>query len=90
VGACGPGKPLLTGVTHLSGEYGGLGALRVAAAAITATEGVIPTLSYLDQPLRSDVRFAKESGVTLPVFVLVHGLARGGVQTALLIGPSPF
>lgn len=87
--AFGPERPLLTSVTHLNGEYGGLGALRVAAATVTATEGLLPTLSYLDQPLRSDVRFARQSGSASPSLVLVHGLARGGVQTALLIGPPP-
>ena len=87
--AFGTERPLLTSVTHLNGEYGGLGALRVAAATVTATAGLLPMLSYLDQPLRSDVHFAREVGSTSPSFVLVHGLARGGVQTALLIGPSP-
>jgi 3-oxoacyl-(acyl-carrier-protein) synthase len=88
-GAFGAEGPLLTSVTHLNGEYGSLGALRVAAATITATAGVLPTLSYLDDPLRSDVRFARQAESTSPAFVLVHGLARGGVQTALLIGPPP-
>ena len=86
-GAFGSEGPLLTSVTHLNGEYGGLGALRVAAATVTATKGLLPTLSYLDHPLRSDVRFARQAESTSPAFVLVHGLARGGVQTALLIGP---
>ena len=85
--AFGPEHPLLTSVTHLSGEYGSLGALRMAAATVTAREGVIPTLSYLDQPIRSDVRFARHPEPPSPGVVLVHGLARGGVQTALLIGP---
>jgi 3-oxoacyl-[acyl-carrier-protein] synthase II len=87
--AFGSERPLLTSVTHLSGEYGGLGALRVAAATVTATKGVLPTLSYLDQSIRSDVQFAKRPEVPSPAIVLVHGLARGGVQTALLIGPPP-
>lgn len=88
-GAFGSARPLLTSVTHLNGEYGGLGALRVAAATVTATQGLLPSLSYLDQPVRTDVRFARQTGTTSPTFVLVHGLARGGVQTALLIGPPP-
>ncbi|MBM4254652.1 MAG: hypothetical protein FJ147_02010 [Deltaproteobacteria bacterium] len=79
--------PLLTSVTHLAGEYGSLGALRVAAASITAREGLLPTLSYLDRPIRTDVRFTRQSETSSPGVVLVHGLARGGVQTALLIGP---
>ena len=87
--ALGSAQPLLTSVTHLTGEYGGLGALRAAAAAVTATTGVLPRLSYLGQPIRSDVRFARHAESAAPAVVLVHGLARGGVQTALLIGPPP-
>jgi 3-oxoacyl-[acyl-carrier-protein] synthase II len=85
--AFGSARPLLTSVTHLCGEYGSVGALRVASAAVTAREGVVPTLSYLDQPIRSDVRFAKQSESLSSGVILVHGLARGGVQVALLIGP---
>lgn len=87
--AFGSTQPLLTSVTHLTGEYGGLGALRVAAATVTATTGVLPTLFYLGQPIRSDVRFANQPALPPPSVILVHGLARGGVQTALLIGPPP-
>jgi 3-oxoacyl-[acyl-carrier-protein] synthase II len=81
-------SPLITSVTHLVGEYGGLGALRVAAAAITASHGLMPRLAYLHQPVRTDVRFATSG--TLPptsAVVLVHGLARGGTQVALVLSP---
>ena len=44
----------------LFGQHGGLGALRVAAAALDAARGVSP--------------------------VLVHGIARGGCRTALIVG----
>ena len=53
----------------LFGQHGGLGALRVAAAALDAARGVSP--------------------------VLVHGIARGGCRTALIVaalaprGPGP-
>lgn len=87
--AFGAGRPLLTSVTHLSGEYGSVGTLRVAAATVTATAGLLPTLSYLDQPIRSDICFARQPGAVSPSVILVHGLARGGMQTALLIGPPP-
>jgi 3-oxoacyl-[acyl-carrier-protein] synthase II len=81
-------SPLLTSVTHLVGEHGGLGALRVAAATVTARSGLLPRLDYLHQPLRSDVRFATSATpLPAPTVVLVHGLARGGMQTALVIGP---
>ena len=51
----------------LFGQHGGLGALRVAAAALDAARGVSP--------------------------VLVHGIARGGCRTALIVGawtPTPW
>jgi hypothetical protein len=44
----------------LFGQHGGLGALRLAAAALDAARGVSP--------------------------VLVHGIARGGCRTALIVG----
>lgn len=47
----------------LFGQHGGLGALRVGAAALDAERGA-PS-------------------------VLVHGIARGGCRTALLVGPPP-
>jgi 3-oxoacyl-[acyl-carrier-protein] synthase II len=81
-------SPLITSVTHLVGESGGLGALRIAAAAVTASHGLLPRLNYLRQPLRTDVRFATSAPpLPVPAVVLVHGLARGGVQTALVLGP---
>ena len=81
-------SPVLTSVTHLVGDSGSVGALRVAAATITATHGLLPQLTYLDQPMRSDLHFASQPVTTPASPVLVHGLARGGVQTALLIGPA--
>lgn len=48
-------------MTHLNGDYGGLGALRAAAATVTATKGLLPTLPYLDQPIRSD-SISKDTG----------------------------
>jgi 3-oxoacyl-[acyl-carrier-protein] synthase II len=81
-------RPLLTSVTHLVGESGGLGALRIAAAAVTARHGLLGRLDYLHQPLRTDVRFATaDTPLPAPAVVLVHGLARGGGQTALVLGP---
>ena len=82
-------RPVLTGLTHLVGDSGSVGALRVAAATITATHGLLPQLTYLDQPIRSDLCFASQPVTTPASPVLVHGLARGGVQTALLLGPAP-
>ena len=82
----GPPGPLLTSVTHLTGEYGGLGTFRVAAAAATVRQGISPTLDYLRQPIRTDVRFAVQPVASPPAVVLVHGLAPGGVHAAILIG----
>ena len=82
----GPHGPLLTSVTHLTGEYGSLGTFRVAAAAATVRQGIGPTLDYLRQPIRTDVRFAVQPVAPPPAVVLVHGLAPGGVHTAILIG----
>ncbi|HME93130.1 MAG TPA: beta-ketoacyl synthase N-terminal-like domain-containing protein [Methylomirabilota bacterium] len=47
----------------LFGQHGGLGALRMAAAALDAERGIGS--------------------------VLVHGIARGGCRTAVLVGPPP-
>lgn len=85
--AFGTATPLLTSITHLTGDYGGLGTFRVAAAAVTATSGMLPTLDYLHQPVRSDMRFATAEGLALaPGTVLVHGLGRGGTQVAIVLG----
>jgi len=85
--AFGTATPLLTSITHLTGDYGGLGAFRVAAAAVTATSGMLPTLDYLHRPVRSDVRFATAEGLApAPGTVLVHGLGRGGTHVAIVLG----
>jgi len=78
-------RPLLTSVTHLTGDYGGLGAFRVAAAAVTVGTGIAPILNYLCQPMRADVRFVVQPVAPPPTVVLVHGLARGGMHAALLV-----
>ena len=76
-------SPLLSSVTHLTGEYGGLGTFRVAAATVTVGTGIVPTLDYLCQPIRADVRFVVQPIAAPPTAVLVHGLARGGTHVAL-------
>ncbi len=87
-GIFGPDGPCITSVTHLAGEYGSLGALRVAAAALTASSGLMPTRDYRRNPIRHDLRFATRPLPARPATVLVHGVARGGVQAALVVGPS--
>jgi len=78
--------PWLSSVTHLTGDYGGLGAFRVAAATVTVGTGLAPLLDYLCQPMRADVRFVVQPVAPPPTVVLVHGLARGGTHVALLVG----
>jgi 3-oxoacyl-(acyl-carrier-protein) synthase len=87
-GVFGLDGPCITSVTHLVGEHGSLGALRVAAAAITASSGLIPRLDYLRHPIRHDLRFATQPLPAAPTTALVHGVGRGGVQVALVVGPS--
>jgi 3-oxoacyl-(acyl-carrier-protein) synthase len=87
-GVFGLDGPCITSVTHLVGEHGSLGALRVAAAALTASSGLIPTLDYLCNPIRHDLRFATQPLPAASATVLVHGLSRGGVQAALVVEPS--
>src|SRR5262245_16972340 len=84
--AFGSHDPWLSSVTHLTGEYGGLGAFRVAAATVTVGTGIAPRLDYLCQPMRADVRFVVQPVTPPPTVVLVHGLARGGTQVAMLVG----
>jgi hypothetical protein len=60
----------------------------VAAAALTASSGLIPTLDYLRNPIRHDLRFATHPLSVTSATVLVHGVGRGGVQAALVVGPS--
>jgi 3-oxoacyl-[acyl-carrier-protein] synthase II len=86
-GVFGPDRPCMTSVTHLAGEYGGLGALRVAAASLTASLGVSPMLDYLCHPIRRDLCFATQPRPAAPAMVLAHGLGRGGMQVALVVGP---
>lgn len=86
--AFGAARPLVTAVTHLTGQSGGLGALRVAAAAVTLQQGISPVLDYLQQPIRTDIRFVTQPVSARPRHILVHGLALGGVQTAILLSPA--
>lgn len=86
-GVFGSDGPCITSVTHLVGEHGSLGALRVAAAAMTASSGLIPTLDYLRNPIRHDLRFATQPLPTTSATILVHGVGRGGMQAALVVGP---
>ena len=79
----------LTALTPLVGEHAGLGALRVAAAALTVAGAGLPALPDLSEPIRQDLRFVTRSTETrsdaAPEIALVHGLARGGTHVALVL-----
>lgn len=86
----GAASPAVTSITHLTGEYGSLGTLRVAAAALRVSRGIIPVLSYLECPIRTDISFVRQPVTWPPGLTLVHALGRGGMQVALLLGqPLP-
>jgi len=82
------GVPLLTALTPLVGEHAGLGALRVAAAAVaTLAGGRLPGLPDLAHPVREDLGFVTGPGCALAArTVLVHGLAAGGGHAAIVLG----
>jgi hypothetical protein len=63
----------VTSLAALIGHHAGLGALRVAAAAWTARAGLLPTAAGAEP-----ARVAAGRG-------LVHGVARGGTQVALVV-----
>jgi 3-oxoacyl-[acyl-carrier-protein] synthase II len=80
----------LTALTPLAGEHAGLGALRVATAALAvAGRSPVPPLPDLAHPVRPDLRFvtrpAGGSPEVAPRTALVHGLARGGSHVALVL-----
>jgi 3-oxoacyl-[acyl-carrier-protein] synthase II len=80
-------RPRLTAITPLAGEHGGLGALRVWAAACAIAGDGVPALPDLREPVRQDLVFVQPGPAPAhrPRVVLVHGLARGGTQAALVL-----
>jgi 3-oxoacyl-[acyl-carrier-protein] synthase II len=83
--------PRLTALTPLAGEHAGLGALRVAAAAVsTVAAGRVPGLPDLAAPVREGFAFVTGPGGRVPPGrpALVHGLARGGGHAALVLGAA--
>ena len=68
-------EPPMVSLGALLGQHGGLGALRVAAAAWTARSGLLP------DDVGGPVTRVSGPG-------LVHGLARGGGHVALLVGAA--
>jgi 3-oxoacyl-(acyl-carrier-protein) synthase len=81
--ALAPHGPPVTSFGALIGHHSGLGALRVAAAAWTARTGLLPVADLSASPKGARVgRVRAGPG-------LVHGVARGGAQVALVVGPPP-
>jgi 3-oxoacyl-[acyl-carrier-protein] synthase II len=82
--ALSPHRPPVAALGLLWGQHAGLGALRVGAAAWTARSGLLPVTGGPDAA-------APSAGVSLtrvaPGPGLVHGVARGGVQAAIAVGP---
>lgn len=86
--AFGAHRPRLTSLTPVAGDHAGLGALRVAAAAWTLRSGRLSPLVVLQEPVRADCDFADGSRAwAVGGAGLVHGVARGGVEVALVISP---
>jgi 3-oxoacyl-[acyl-carrier-protein] synthase II len=84
--ALAPHRPPLAALGLVWGQHAGLGALRVAAAAWTARSGLLPVITSRHET-------AAGPGVSLsrvsPGLGLVHGVARGGGQAAIVVGPAP-
>lgn len=79
--ALAPARPPVTALSRLMGHHAGLGVLRVAAAAWTARAGLLP----LAAPA-GDGSVATAVGRVGAGPGLVHGVARGGGQVALVVG----
>jgi 3-oxoacyl-(acyl-carrier-protein) synthase len=88
-GALPPGRARLTALTPLVGEHAGLGALRVAAAALGVAGSAVPALPDLAEPIRPELGFVRDRAASrlepAPRTALVHGLARGGSHIALVL-----
>jgi 3-oxoacyl-(acyl-carrier-protein) synthase len=86
--AFGSHAPRFTSLTPWAGDHAGLGGIRAAAAAWTASTRRLIPLSTLSDPIRSGCAFATGSrSVEVDGAGLVHGVARGGTEVALVISP---
>jgi len=78
-----PHRPPVTALSMLTGHHAGMGAVRVAAAAWTARSGLFPlVVPSSASPVATVIRVPAAAG-------LVHGVARGGSQVAIVVGPPP-
>jgi 3-oxoacyl-[acyl-carrier-protein] synthase II len=78
--ALSPHRPPAAALGLLCGHHAGVGGMAVAAAAWTARSGLLPVIERAREP--SAMRVASRVG-------LVHGVARGGGQVAIAVGPPP-
>lgn len=83
--ALAPHRPPLAALGTLWGQHAGLGALRVAAAAWTARSGLLPVTSVEEPKVGPRVSITRVSSS----LGLVHGVARGGAHTAIVVGRGP-
>lgn len=76
----------LTSIKGAIGEFGAAGALTVAAACLALREQAVPPLCHLETPASGAVRLAATRATSARLArVLVHGMARGGACTAILL-----
>jgi 3-oxoacyl-[acyl-carrier-protein] synthase II len=78
-----PHQPPASALSMLTGHHAGMGAVRVAAAAWTARSGLFPLISPTSASSSTEItRVPTTAG-------LVHSVARGGSQVAIVVGPPP-
>lgn len=78
-----PHRPPATALSMLTGHHAGMGAVGVAAAAWTTRSGLFPLISPSSPSSAVEViRVPTKAG-------LVHSVARGGNQVAIVVGPPP-
>jgi len=84
--ALGSHRPPMTSLSARLGAHAGLGALQVAAGAWTARSGLLP---WTDDATRAETEGAPAGDLARvrPGPGIVHGIARGGAQVTLVIGP---
>jgi 3-oxoacyl-(acyl-carrier-protein) synthase len=78
-----PHQPPASALSMLTGHHAGMGAVRVAAAAWTVRSGLFPLISPTSASSSTEItRVPTTAG-------LVHSIARGGSQVAIVVGPPP-
>jgi 3-oxoacyl-(acyl-carrier-protein) synthase len=78
-----PHRPPASALSMLTGHHAGMGAVRVGAAAWTARSGLFPVVSPNATSAATEIRRVSTTAG------LVHSVARGGSQVAIVVGPPP-